>query len=300
MQKSQPLNKCEILKVDLSSPKDKVDIRLNIRIEGYDINQEFDLKANGEHIQFGMVDDNIRIAQRSDGKFAPLPTQKPRPKEEEEEQTQSSSSGSSKDDNSSYSDVTIYCVNCNASSVKKFILKVNGNIIQKVEKAIPSGQVMVVKGQFAKPKSGDHKITVSALLPACGFYEPLEEDFNLTKHGKYIKLEVVEESNNSVKCDFAQQHEPFFGKETQVVKEEPKKISVVPQMKKQEEPTKVEAPKKVETKVEVKKEEPKPTTTQKSSELNQLEQLEALADLLQRGILTKQEFDFKKKKILGL
>lgn len=65
---------------------------------------------------------------------------------------------------------------------------------------------------------------------------------------------------------------------------------------------------KVETVVEKKVEQPvqqsKPVETkkteQKSGELGQLEQLEALADLLNRGVLTKQEFDFKKKKILGL
>jgi len=96
-------------------------------------------------------------------------------------------------------------------------------LFKKIEKPIPSGQIMIVKGSFAKPKNGEHKITVSALLPACGFYEPLEEEFNLSKHGKYIKLEVVEERNNSVKCDFSQQHEPYFGKDTPTTKVEMKK-----------------------------------------------------------------------------
>jgi len=76
MQKSQPMNKLEILKVELSSPKDKVDVRMNIRFDGYDIQQTFDLKASGEHIQFAIVDDNIRVAQRSDSKFPPVPNQK--------------------------------------------------------------------------------------------------------------------------------------------------------------------------------------------------------------------------------
>ena len=49
-----------------------------------------------------------------------------------------------------------------------------------------------------------------------------------------------------------------------------------------------------------KKPDPKKEEPKKSTELNQLDQLEALADLLKRGILTKQEFDFKKKNILGL
>lgn len=60
-------------------------------------------------------------------------------------------------------------------------------------------------------------------------------------------------------------------------------------------------PEKVEMKPEYKppvQEQKKPE--QKSGELGQLEQLETLADLLNRGVLTKQEFDYKKKKILGI
>jgi hypothetical protein len=46
--------------------------------------------------------------------------------------------------------------------------------------------------------------------------------------------------------------------------------------------------------------EKKVDAPKKSGELDQLDQLEALADLFQRGVLTKEEFDYKKKKILGL
>jgi archaellum component FlaF (FlaF/FlaG flagellin family) len=278
----QPMNKLEVIKVDLPEAKTKVDVRFNIRYDGFDIQQEFDLR-NGQHIQFAIIDDGARVAQRSDKAFPNLPFQKQRKYDDVDTQGDSvseSTSGNS-GSNGDYVDVTIYAVGVNATSVKKFIVKVNGNVIHKVEKAIPTGQVVVVKGQFQKPKSGDHKINVSALIPACGFFEALEEEFNISKHGRFIKLEVSTKDNDS-SCSFAQQHEPFKfnGQDVVQVQDQPKKpISLMPTGVKKVEPT-----------VEVKK----------STEHSELDQLEALGDLLKRGILTKEEFDYKKKKILGL
>jgi len=294
MKQPQAMNKMEVIKVDVAEGTQSIDVRFNIRYDGYDIQQVFDIKKNGEHIQFAIVDDGIRVAQRGNKDFPTLPYQKQRKYDDVDVQGDTvvkTTYGDQTVSNTDYAEVTFYCVGCNASSIKKFIMKVNGNIIHKVEKPIPSGQVVVAKAEFQKPKSGDHKITFSVLCPALGFYEALEEEFNITKHGKHIKLEVTQNGDES-SANFAIQHEPFKfnGQSVVQAKEEPKKPSFTPV-------------KKDEPKVEAKKPEVKPvtsTTVSKSSDLGQLEQLEALGDLLKRGVLTQDEFNYKKKKILGL
>jgi hypothetical protein len=283
MKAPQAMNKLECVRVELPVAKDKIDLRFNIRYDGYDIQQEFNVKLNGEHLQFAIIDDGLKAQQRPDKNFPSLPYQKQRKYDDVDTVgdtvTETTYGRGSDNSNSDYADVTFYCVGVQATSVKKFILKVNGNVIHKVEKAIPQGQVVVVSAQFQKPKSGDHKINLSALSPANGFFEALEEEFNLTKHGRHIKLEVVTKGDEA-SANFAIQHEPFKFNGVELKKEEGQK-----------KPTPSLIPKGVDTK----KEEPK-----KSAELNQLEQLEAIGDLFKRGVLTKEEFDFKKKKILGL
>lgn len=57
---------------------------------------------------------------------------------------------------------------------------------------------------------------------------------------------------------------------------------------------------KVESKFDQKKEEPKKEETKKTSGDDDLALLEKLASLKESGIITEEEFQFKKKKILGL
>jgi hypothetical protein len=74
-------------------------------------------------------------------------------------------------------------------------------------------------------------------------------------------------------------------------KKEVKKTEEKKEEKKEEEK------KKVEFVGELKKEEVKEV---KKNDNDDLAQIEKLAKMLEKGILTKEEFDFKKKKILGL
>jgi len=68
MTKSMTLNQEQILKVDLLGESQTINIRFNSRVGDIDMKNDFDLK-NGNHIQFANVDDQLRVAQRTDRKF---------------------------------------------------------------------------------------------------------------------------------------------------------------------------------------------------------------------------------------
>jgi len=69
-----PLNQETILKVDLTEELVSVNIRFNSRIDDIDMKNDFEL-GRGNHIQFAMVDDQLRVAQRTDRKFPEIPFQ---------------------------------------------------------------------------------------------------------------------------------------------------------------------------------------------------------------------------------
>lgn len=114
------------------------------------------------------------------------------------------------------STVTFFLSNIQASSVKKFTMKVDGRLVHQISKPIDENQVLVVKGDFKRPPKGDHIIKLSILIPAQGVYEPVEEEFNLDKHGKFIKIEVVStrektelSEKSTAKINFVQDHKAF-------------------------------------------------------------------------------------------
>jgi hypothetical protein len=107
----------------------------------------------------------------------------------------------------------------------------------------------------------------------------------------------ITQDGDSIKCSWAQDHDDFIFKGLKAqTKTEPTKTEPV----KKEEPKKtpvVATTTATTTSQPVKKvEEPKKTSNVGS----EVEQLEKLAGLLEKGVITQKEFDFKKKKILGL
>eukprot|EP01080_Neovahlkampfia_damariscottae_P008518 gene8518-342_t len=293
--KHQEVNKMETLEVDLLEKKKSIFVKFLVRSEGYDVQQDFDL-SKGIHIQLAFEDDNLRVAQRNDKNFPTIKHQKKREDFKGDVVKATSSSSSS----GSTNEVFIYGVGVKASSGKPLVVRVDGKVVHKVAKKIPDGDVVAVKIELDKPTSGDHKILVGITAPASGFFDAIEDEFNLTKHGRYLKMEITEQGND-IKCSWQQDHDDYIFK------------GMKPQWKpleKQEEkkPT-------TTTSQPIKKETPKPTTTNTTTKPttqtssapkkstggdSDVEQLEKLASLLERGIITQKEFDFKKKKILGL
>ena len=191
----------------------------------------------------------------------------------------------------------IYGVGVKASSGKPLVIRVDGNVVHKVAKKIPDGDIVAVKIELTKPTKGDHKIVVGITAPASGFFDAIEDEFNLSKYGRYLKLEITE-VGDEIKCAWSQDHDDFIFKASK-----PQWKPLEKQEEKKSVPTTTSQP--------VKKVEPKPTPTtttssksvpnkQSGSVDSEVEQLEKLASLLERGVITQKEFDFKKKKILGL
>jgi len=302
LQNSTPLNQRQRFIYDLPDNTIKsIDVKFNIRAEGYDINQNFEL-SKGSFIQFVIIDDQMRVAQTIDGKFPEVPFQTSSKRKEKDNQTetQSNNNSNNNNNNSGEVDVVIYCVGCDATSVKKFIVKINENVIQKYDKPIPKDQILALKSSVKKTTTNsDHIIKFSALLPAKGFFEPIEQEFNLTKHGRFIKLEVsdLEKGTN---VDFAQQHEDFkFGSKPEFKQSQKEDISNIIKTKIIE-----ESPKKT-TSSSSNTTTTSSTTTKtgsnnKTSANKELDEVEKLGELLKKGIINEQEFNIKKKKILGL
>jgi len=210
MKESTPLNQKQRFIYELSETLESVDVRLKIRVDDFDLNQTFELKK-GSFIQLAIIDDQLRVAQSGDGKFPEVPFQSSSKRRQQQKQEQQESSSSSNSGSSDVVDITIYCVGVDATSVKKFTVKVNDTVIQKYDKPIPKDQVLALKYSTKKPSSGEHIIKFSATLPAKGFFEPIESDFNITKYGRFIKMEVTD-AEKGTNVDFAQQHEEFnFG-----------------------------------------------------------------------------------------
>jgi len=74
MAKSMPLNQEQILKVELTGDATVIPIRFNSRFDDIDMKNDIDL-SKGNHFQFAMVDDQLKVSQRPDRKFPELPYQ---------------------------------------------------------------------------------------------------------------------------------------------------------------------------------------------------------------------------------
>jgi hypothetical protein len=158
------------------------------------------------------------------------------------------------------------------------------------------GEVIAVKLQLDPPSKGEHKVVVGITAPASGFFDAIEDEFNLTKYGRYLKMEITQDGDN-IKCSWAQDHDDFIFKGLKPqTKTEPTKTEPV----KKEEPKKTPVTTTTTAQPVKKVEEPKKATTTSSNVGSEVEQLEKLAGLLEKGVITQKEFEFKKKKILGL
>jgi hypothetical protein len=206
------LNTEAVIKVELSGESQTVNVRFNSRLDDIDMKNDFDL-AKGNHLQFAMVDDQLRVAQRSDKKFPDIPFQFKKKNEEENTTSNNNTSNSS----SKETEVVFYLKNAQASFVKKLVIKIDGKVFHTVSASIPVNQVYIVSGTFQKPKSGDLVLKVDIKMPSKGFYDSIEEEFNITKHGGFILVEVTDEKTEDGKggynwessIQFANQHKPF-------------------------------------------------------------------------------------------
>jgi len=135
-------------------------------------------------------------------------------KKKEEEVVEEVSNNSNK--NSKEVEVVFYFKNAQASFVKKLQIRINSQLFHTVSASIPINQVYIVSGNFPKPNSGDHKIKFDLKMPAKGFFDSVDEEFNLTKHGNYILIDCVEttldDGSSESNISFSQQTKPFtFG-----------------------------------------------------------------------------------------
>lgn len=298
MKQSTPMNQQQKFIWDLPEPRESITARVHVRSEGYDVEQQFDMHK-GNCLQFAIVDDEMRVAQNDDGKFPSIPFQFKKPKETDTT-TSSDSMSKASISNADAMDVFIYIVGADATSVKKFQVKINGNVVQKWDKPIPKDQILAIRQAFKKPSSGNLVIKFSATMPAKGFFEPIESEFDITKEGRYIKMEVTE-NNAGTSVDFVQQTEDFkFEGETS--RTDFKKIEKpVDEVYQQQHTRGKQDAAAIKTATKSTTVTTTTTTTPPlSKEQKEIAELEKLGDLLKRGILSQEEFQFKKKKLLGL
>jgi len=95
--------------------------------------------------------------------------------------------------NSKETEVVLYFKNAQASFVKKLQIKIDNKPFHTCQASIPVNQIYCVSGIFPRPSSGEHLINVEIRMPAKGFYDGVTEQFNLSKHGGHILVDVTEE-----------------------------------------------------------------------------------------------------------
>jgi len=74
MTKSMPLNQEQIIKVELTNDTQSIPFRFNSRFDDIDMKNDIDL-SKGNRLQFAMIDDQLKVSQRSDRSFPQLPYQ---------------------------------------------------------------------------------------------------------------------------------------------------------------------------------------------------------------------------------
>ncbi|KAL0480855.1 hypothetical protein AKO1_002103, partial [Acrasis kona] len=148
-----------------------------------------------------------------------------------------------------------------ASKTKPFSLLVNEQKIFEIHEKFEPGNVVVVNGRLPVPKSGDHVVRVKACVPESNV--EVQHDVNVTKNGTHVKIEQSGNVVNVYQSKNDKFNEPALGKA------------------------------------------PAPVTSHQVSSGSTgsddiYDQLEKLASLKQKGILTDAEFQAKKKQLLGL
>jgi hypothetical protein len=160
------------------------------------------------------------------------------------------------------SEVLFFLDGLTASRVKPFSLHVNDQKIFEVTDSLEPGKMVVVNGQLPKPKNGDHIIRVKALVPEINVEEV--RDLNLSTSGTFIKFEQAGREVNVYQSTSDNFKSPALSKGGA-----PKQATVS-------------------------------STSSPSGGVDVLEQLEKLASLRDKGILTESEFTTKKRQLLGL
>lgn len=170
--------------------------------------------------------------------------------------------------------VYFHLAGINATEQKPFEIYVNGQQIYKQTQDL-GDRMAIVTGRL--PNVDDLRVTVKAVSLLDGLEE--ESEVNVSKYGNYIKLEVS--SDRSV-IDITQSKNAEFDNATIVdSKKMPKSIPKV-------------TPSTTSTTTTA-----KPAASTGGSE-DYLDVLKKLGELRKAGILTEEEFQAKKKQVLGL
>lgn len=265
-----PVTRTAILRATFDKPPRGeeliVEIRFKIDARDVDTKQQFNITKNGTFLFFGVEKagdaERIQMKQQFNDTFGPQSSQ----------QTATKSAASS---SSEIIPVHFHLANINASAEKPFELFVNGQQIYKQTQDL-GDKMAIVTGKL--PKIDDLRIDLRAVAKADGLEE--ESELNITKYGNYLKIEIS--SDRSV-IDITQADNADFDNATIV---DSKKM-----------PSKSSSSSTTTSKTPEKK-----TTTSQSSSSggDYLDQLKKLGELRDAGILTEEEFQAKKKKILGL
>lgn len=261
-----PKTRTTVLKASFDKPKPGddliVEVRFKIDAKDVDTKQQFNLTKNGTFLYFAI--EQVGDAERIQMKLQHKDTFGPNTSSSNEP---SIKGGSSKDGTVS---VFFHLANINASEEKPFELFVNGQQIYKQTQSLGE-RTAIVTGKIPHSGGADLKITVRAVSKLDGLEE--EADVNVSKYGNYLKLEV---SDDHSVIDFTQADNDNFDNATTV------------------------DTKKMPTKPVATKTAPATTTTASGGSEDYLDVLKKLGDLRNAGILTEEEFQAKKKKILGL
>jgi len=205
--------------------------------------------------------------------------------------------------------------------MKPFRLYVNKKEIFKCVTPVTGNQVKMV--QYDVPRANmnaDNIVTVGFVIPKMFFTEISEQEFNITENGAHIKFTVTEEVKGKFNIDMQQQHEPFTGA-SNIKEERLNKLNDLVNAKMaqndgvqrevvsstntqtvvQSTPKLVSSPAKpavAATPAPAPAAQAKPAASSGLGSV--LEDIEKLASLRDKGILTEAEFQAKKKQLLGL
>ncbi len=304
---SMPLNKPEHLLVKVDTPTIARALTIEVKVEikdcGIEAVQKFNITDNGSYIQIALINDgeNVKVLQRKDNNFPALPISKklggtvhatPNATSshvETSSQFKTSTTSAAPETNSSQgntTDVTFYARGVDASLLKPFEVKVNGTTIYKCAQPMNINQMAVISGKIPKLSKGNQVVKVQFCCPKQQF-DCVEEEFDLTANGTHILFEITKSSDLSYEANVEQQFHAFpsLGPEpAKVVNTSEKKgLGALSSLVQKTQNLSVSN-----------------TTNASTSTSSSLADLEKLAELKAKGILTEEEFQAKKKQILGL
>ncbi|KAL9650314.1 hypothetical protein ABK040_014968 [Willaertia magna] len=283
-----PANQMTELKASFTKPEKNqdliIDVRFKILTKEVDTTQQFNITKNGSFILFAIekqgVNERIQMKQQHKDTFGANANKNT---SSIKQQGGGSSSGTSSGGDSNLETIYFHLVNIHASDAKPFELSVNGQVIYRQTQSL-GNKYAIVTGKIPKSKqSNDCKILLRANVKEDGLEE--ESEVNITKYGNYLKLEVSED--HSV-IDITQAKNDEFTDATTV---DTKKMPT----------TGTSTSSSKTTSGNTSGSGTSATSGNKSGGSDDyIDQLRKLAELKNAGILTEEEFQAKKKKILGL